>query len=220
MLIAEEFLLLCLEDESGKRLISGERMDPALGGGLLADLALRERIGITADDAGWTQRARVTITSLTPTDDPELDRALQSLAQHEGKKVKDMISGMSTKRITRGLRVRLLQRLAAAGTITEQRGTVLGFIPRTTWPTRDAGPEDEIRQRLHSTLVAGLTPTERTVSLIALLLVTGLLPKVVATEDTRGLKARAKALTEGDWVARAVKQAIQDAEATAAAAAT
>ena len=57
-------------------------------------------------------------------------------------------------------------------------------------------------------------------SLIALLLVTGLLPKVVATEDTRGLKARAKALTEGDWVARAVKQAIQDAEATAAAAAT
>ncbi len=50
---------------------------------------------------------------------------------------------------------------------------MLGFIPRTTWPAGDQTPEDEVRQRLQSALVSGLTPTERTVALIALLQVTG-----------------------------------------------
>jgi hypothetical protein len=50
-----------------------------------------------------------------------------------------------------------------------------------------------------------------------LLHVTGLLPKVVATEDKRALKARAKELTEGDWAAKAVKDAIDEVAAAAAA---
>ena len=46
--------------------------------------------------------------------------------------------------------------------------------------------------------------------------VTGLLPKVVTTDDKKALKARAKELTEGDWVAKAVKDAIDEAVAAAA----
>ena len=57
-------------------------------------------------------------------------------------------------------------------------------------------------------------PTERTVALIALLQTTGQLTKVVSTgdnrEDKKALKAKAKALTEGDWAAAAVKQAIDE----------
>lgn len=90
---------------------------------------------------------------------------------------------------------------------------MLGFIPRTTWPAGDDAAEDDVRQRLQSTLVSGLTPTERTLVLIALLQVTGLLPKVVTTEDKRALKARAKQLTEGDWAAKAVKDAIDEVTA-------
>ena len=73
--------------------------------------------------------------------------------------------------------------------------------------------EDDVRERLQSSLVSGLTPTERTVVLIALLQVTGLLPKVVTTEDKRALKARARQLTEGDWAAKAVKDAIDEVTA-------
>ena len=55
-------------------------------------------------------------------------------------------------------------------------------------------------------------------ALIALLQVTGLLPKVVTTEDKRALKARAKELTEGDWAAKAVKDAIDEVAAATTAA--
>lgn len=219
MLIAEELLLLCLDNESGRRTLGTDRLDPALAGALLAELALMERIGVTADDEGWLKRGRITITNLKPTDDVELDRALQLLSEREGKKAKDLVSGMSLKPLSKGLRVRLLERLASAGVLSEHQGKVLGLFPHRTWPALDRGPEDEIRRRLQSTLVVGLTATERTVSLVGLLHATRHLAKVVPSDEPRVVKARAKSLTEGDWVAKAVKQAIDDAAAAGAAAA-
>ena len=52
-------------------------------------------------------------------------------------------------------------------------GTMLGFIPRTTWPAGDLAAEEDVRRRLQAALVEGTTPTERTVTLIALLQVPG-----------------------------------------------
>jgi Golgi phosphoprotein 3 (GPP34) len=215
MLIAEEFLLLSLDNDSGKPLLGKDRLGPALGGALVAELALMERIGVTPHDAGWNKRGRITITNLTPTDDRELDEAMGKLAESEGKKLKDVLSDFASKkvRLSYQLRERLLERLAKAGVVKEQEGSVLGFIPRTTWPAGNRAAEDDVRERLQSALVSGVTPTERTLVLIALLQVTGLLPKVVTTEDKRALKARAKQLTDGDWAAKAVKDAIDEVTA-------
>ncbi len=144
---------------------------------------------------------------------PNSTTPCSKIAAREGKKASDLLSEFSTKRISKGLKQRLLDRLAASGALVEQKGTMLGFIPRTTWPAHDIGAEDEVRQRLQSALIAGLTPTERTVALIALLEVTGLLTKVVPSEDKKALRARAKELTEGDWAAKAVKAAIDEVAA-------
>ena len=219
MLIAEEYLLLSLDDESGKPRIGKDRLEPALGGALVVELALRERIGVTPHEAGWNKRGRVTINDLTPTDDRELDEALRKLADNEGRKLKDLLSSgaMKKNRLSHGVRDRLLDRLAAAGMLVRSEGTVLGFIPRTTWPAGDLAAENDVRRRLQSALVGRVTPTEGTVALIALLQVTGLLVKVVSTEDKKALKDRVKELTDGDWAAKAVKDAIDEAAAATAA---
>jgi hypothetical protein len=221
VLIAEELLLLCLDEESGRSRLGRDRLEPALAGALIGELALRERVGVTAAGSGWSawKRRRVTVIDLTPTDDAELDRALEAVAVAEGRPVRDLVASGSSRRLSKGLRDRLLERLAAAGVLDERTGTVLAFIPRTTWSARDRAAEDEVRRRLHAALVAGLTPSERTVTLVALLQVTGALTKVLEVDDRLALKARAKVLTEGDWVAQAVKQAIDEAAAAGAAAA-
>jgi hypothetical protein len=219
MLIAEEFLLLCLDETSGRRSIAGEKLDPALGGAVLVELALMERIGITADEEGWSNRRRVTIISTKPTDDPVLDDALSYLQAKEGRKAKDLISPMTWKSMTKGLRQQLLEQLARRGVLNQQQGMALGIFPVTTWPAQDGRPEAEVRQRLRSALVDGLTPTERTVALIGLLYVTGHLPKVLPDADKKLVRARAKALSEGDWAARTVKQIIDDLHSAAGAAA-
>ena len=216
MLIAEELLLLALDDTTGRRLLGTDRLDPALGGALVAELALAERIGVTGPEQGWSRRGRLTVTDPRPTDDVELDRALAAAVAAEGRKVKDLVSGMSSRRVTKGLRDRLAERLARAGALQRVDEKVLGLFPWTTWPAGDRGPEDEVRRRLHGALVAGTTPAERTVVLVALLRVAGLLPKVLPDQDRRLVQRRAKELSEGDWVAGAVKQALDEVAAATA----
>ena len=114
---------------------------------------------------------------------------------------------MSFKPITKGLRDRLLQRLARAGVLSERRSEIFRL---RRWPTIDPGPKDEVRSRLQAALLGGDVPTERTVALIALLNATGKLAKVVAGGDNKALKARAMELSEGDWAAKAVKRAIDE----------
>jgi hypothetical protein len=216
MLIAEEFLLLCLDEESGRKSLSGNKIDPALGGAVLVELVLTERISITADELGWQQRRRLAITSTTPTDDPLLDDALARLEVQEGKKVKQLITPMRSGSLTKGLRPRLLRRLADAGVLTEQRGRVLGVFPTTSWPAADGRPEQEVRTRLRSALVDGLTPSERTLALIGLLQATGHVARTLPGEDRKMVKQRSKALAEGDTIARTVKSIIDDSQAAGA----
>lgn len=145
MLTAEELLLLSFDDETGRPTVSGQTSDPALGGALLVDLGLMERIGITPDSAGLNKRRRVTVTSAKPTDDGKLDLALDEIVAHEGRPVKDLVRVTSSRRLTKGLRDRLLQRLTDRGVLTAEHDTVLGLISRRSWPTRDPGPERGVR---------------------------------------------------------------------------
>lgn len=217
MLIAEEFLLLAVDDSTGRKTMGGESLEPALAAALVVELALGERIGITAADSGRRERGRVRILNPAPTDDTELDALLAELEQREGQKLKDLISPMSGKRISKGLPDRLLARLVSAGVLSLEESKVLGLFPTRRFPTRDPEPEELIRRRLQTALVGGETPTERTAVLIALLNATNRVTKVVHTDDKGALRARAKQLSEGDWAAKAVKDAIEETWAVMAA---
>lgn len=210
MLIADELLLLALDDTTGKSIAAGMDLNPALGAALLVELALAERISIAPAEAGWAERGKVSVINTGPTDDPDLDAVLVRLTEKEGQKVKNLISPMSWQPISKGLKDRRSARLVQQGVLTEQRSAILGV---RSYPTVAPEPEQEVRARLWSALVDGTTPTERTVALIALLDATGILPKVVVSPDKKLVKTRAKQLSQGDWAAKAVKDAITEASA-------
>jgi hypothetical protein len=213
VLIAEELLLLALDDVTGRRLVGTDRLDPALGGALVAELALAGRIGLTRDEEGWRRRGRLVVERNRPTDDPELDRALQAVVAAEGRKLRDLLGPLGSRRITKGLRDRLAERLVAAGVLERVESTVLAVFPRTSWPAVSSAPEDEVRRRLEGALVHGTTATERTVVLVALLRFVNLLPKVLPDQDRRSVRRRAKQLTESSGVARAVQRALDEVAA-------
>lgn len=215
MLIADELLLLALDDRTGKKIAAGMNVDAAMAAALLVELALSERISIAPAEAGWREKGKITVVHTAPTDDADLDALLAKLADKDGQKVKNLISPMTWKPISSGLRDRRLALLVRQGVLTEERSEFLGV---RSHPTRDTGPEHEVRARVWSALVDGLTPTERTVALIALLDAVGILTKAFDVADKKAFKARAKQLAEGDWAAKAVKDAI--AETTAVMVAT
>ena len=207
MVIADELLLLAIDDTTGKTLAAGSTLDAGLVAALLVELALSERISIAPVEAGWRERGKITVINTAPTDDPDLDTVLDKLGTKDGQKVKNLISPMSWKPISAGLRDRRLAALVQRGIVTEERSAVWGIRHH---PTLDPVPRLEIRNRVRSAVVDGLTPTERTVALVALMEATGILTKVFANEDKKSLKSRAKRLSEGDWAAKAVKDAIAE----------
>ncbi|HUR06507.1 MAG TPA: GPP34 family phosphoprotein [Nonomuraea sp.] len=190
--IAEELLLLAYSEEEGKQLIGATQLDPALGGAILAELAVNERVTLSGKN--------VSVENATPLGDDELDAALTRIAEEDKERKPDwwVQKLHSTK-----LRRRLLTRLAEAGVLTEERGRVLGIFPTTRWPEADGSVEAEVRQRVGDVL-AGARPDARTAVLIAVMYAAKLDRKAFPGAN----RERVKEIAEGEWAGDAVAKTI------------
>jgi hypothetical protein len=211
-LIAEDLLLLLLDDESGK-LTNATFLDAGLGGALLVELALGEQVEVVKGNGLWA-RAKVRPTPAAAPSDPALAEALALVAEKE-RTAQDLVG-----RLGKGRREPFFERLEAAGILQRQDDRVMGLFPRRRWPTRDGAHEADVRRRLGDALLRGVMPENRTAALIAVLSAMDLAHKVVDSDglSRRQVKARAKEIADGDWAAKAVKDAITAAQAAMSAA--
>ncbi|MDP2773653.1 MAG: GPP34 family phosphoprotein [Nocardioides sp.] len=201
-LIAEDLLLLLLDDEKGTPRASSY-LSTALGGAVLVDLALREAVAVDEKTSFWhTPKVRAT-TGASPLD-PVLAAALATVAEKE-RSAQDLVT-----RLGKGLKETLTDRLVERGLVHRQDDKVLGVFSRTRWPAADATHEREVLGRVSTTLLQGVQPDPRTGALIALLAAVDQAHKVVDHEGlpAREVKKRAKAVGEGDWAAQAVRDAV------------
>ncbi|SEG77324.1 Golgi phosphoprotein 3 (GPP34) [Nonomuraea solani] len=190
--IAEELLLLAHNEKEGRQLINSIQLDPALAGAILAELAVNGRVELT--------EKKLTVKDPTPLGDAELDATLARIVA-DGK---DRTPSWWVQRLqSHKLRHRLLERLADAGVLTEERGKVLGIFPTRRWPEAQPGVEADIRERI-SAVLAGAEPDPRTGVLIAITKVVGLTRKIFPNAS----KERVKEITEGAWAAEAVAKTI------------
>ncbi|MBA8795748.1 hypothetical protein FHX74_003389 [Friedmanniella endophytica] len=210
-LIAEDLLLLLLDDESGK-LQPNVYLDLAVGSALLVQLALDAYVRPDGQERRWTA-PRIEASSTTP-DDPVLAEALAVVAE-KPRTGQDLIGRLGKKR-----RDVLLDRLVQAGVLERREDKLLGLFPRDRWPTRDASRETALRGRLADALLRGGTPDDRTAALIGLLSALDLAHKVVDRQGVPAgdVKRRARELAEKYWAAGALRDAIQAAQSAVIAA--
>jgi Golgi phosphoprotein 3 GPP34 len=197
-----EFALLGYADD-GKAVTDSTHLDNGLGGALLLELALSDRIDI-ADK-------KVVVRDSAPTGDPLVDQALERIAgDGKARKADHWVSKFAKD--TRG---RVLDQLVADGVLQVEHGSVMWVFPRTTYPAPggvEPPAETEARGRMRSAVAASGAVDARTAALCALVAATGLDRKVFPDLDRKQVKARLKEIGEGDWAAAAVKKAIQDVE--------
>jgi hypothetical protein len=201
MLIAEELLLLLLDDESGKP--QTQQLQIALGGAVLAELALDGMVEVAEKPSLW-RSARVRPVPGAAPDDPVLRAALATVGE------KERTAQGLVERLGKGLDEKLCARLADRGILERRDDRVLGLFHRTRWPARDASHEDAVRRALTVVLVDGGEPDERTGALVALLHAVDGAHKTVphAGLGDREVKRRAKEVAEGQWAAQAVRDAM------------
>ena len=216
MLLAEDLLLLLTDDGTGKLAASSTEVDVALGGALLVELTLMQRVDVAGSDER-VREGRLVVRDPNPTGDALLDEALTIVAQKEGKKPRSVVT-----RLGKRTRVRLYERLVAGGVLRAEDDRILGIFPTHRWPSNDATHEATVRAGLLTALREGATTDARTGALISLLRA---LKAVHKTADPgsvglskKELNANAKRIAEGDWAAKAVRQAIDSMNAAVIAA--
>ena len=203
-LIAEDLLLLLLDDEEGRadlRVRAG--MDIGLAGAILAELSLAGVIDL-ADPKGRFKAGEVTVTDAGAVTDPVLRDAVATISE-KGRSVQSVVF-----KLTKGLRERLLERLAAAGMVERQQDRFLLVFERTRWPAVDASHEAEVREAIEAALFDGTPPDGRTGVLIALLSEGGQVHRIFRRDGVGddAVKARAKEIADGGWASEAVRKAL------------
>lgn len=206
-LLAEDLLLLLLDDERGTARGVTIDLRVPLGAALLAELALDGAVRPVGEPSLW-HAARLEPTGLGATD-PVLADALAVVAE------KPRAVGDLANRVGKGLRERLSEHLAEQGILERLDDRVLGLFPRTRWPARSSAHEAEVREALHGVLLGDRTPDGRTAVLAGILGALDRIPAVLGLhgEEARRAKRRAKELAEGDWAAKAVRDAVRAAVA-------
>jgi hypothetical protein len=208
VLIAEDLLLLVTDDASGRLSSQAGQVDAGLGGAMLVELTLLNRVDLSSDgDQG--KPGRIVVRDSSPTGDGVLDAALGIVGMRLGKRPSTVI-----KPLSQNLRQTLYARLAMSGVVRAQEGRILGIFPTHSWQAQDARHEIELRRVVTQVLVQQTTPDMRTVVLIAVLHALGCEHKIVDPRQSeltrRQLRARAQQIAMGNCPSAAVRRAIDD----------
>ncbi|WP_375388763.1 GPP34 family phosphoprotein [uncultured Amnibacterium sp.] len=205
MLLAEDLLLLLLDDEKGTTPGLWVAVRVPLGAAVLAELAIDDAVELEPRESRW-RTPKIRVTGATEQDDV-LAAALQVVAQKPRTAV-DLVG-----RVGDGLKDRLAERLAGQGLLERHDGTVLGLFPRTTWPAAASTHEAQVREGLRAVVVDGAAPDERTAALAGILQALDRLRPVLGLSgaEARAAKKRVAELTKGDLATKAVRDAVEAA---------
>lgn len=206
-MLAEDLLMLLHHPETGRLLVSSNKVDVALGGALLVELTERQRITVT-EPHRVTGNRTVAVIDPTSTGDDILDEALRRIPARRSTRAQVVVS-----KITKGARSRLLARLTDQGRLTVKQARLLGIIPARAWPAADAQHTEELERGIQHVLVGERSPTPHEAAIISLLHAVAATAKVLggAGLDRRELKRRARAIAEGDAAGEVVRQALDAA---------
>ena len=194
--LAEDLFLLAHDDETGRKLIAGTSLDLGLGGALLLDLALRDRVTLVD--------SQVALVDRTPVGEPLLDAALTAVAGDERRHEPEHW----VRHLARGVRSAVQQRLASAGVLRVEDHKVLGVLPIHHARLADPGIERRLVHDLYDAVVLGAAASRETAALASLALAVELERHLFPRSDRRAVQRRMGEIAEGAWVGAAVHHAI------------
>lgn len=199
-LLVEDLMLLLFDPRTGT--VAGEgTLFYALGGAVLADLALRRLVEVDDRPSLLGPRARA-VGEVPPAGD--LLRDAWQQVQDDARGVQGLLAGIGPR-----LRQPVLERLVQAGHVGRERGKLLGLVPTIRLVDGGSSRRTELLAAVRPVLVEGAEPTPRAAVLAALLSASGNLPALHHDIPWSGdVYTRGKELERGHWGASAVGEAM------------
>ncbi|MGW6570855.1 GOLPH3/VPS74 family protein [Streptomyces sp. NPDC054945] len=201
--LAEEIMLLSLDDESGA---ARQRQSAgwAVAGALLLELVLAGRVSVAGK--------YLELSNAEPTGEELLDGRIRLLEAWLRGRDKRRVTDWLTKDQPKAVGA-TLERLGERGLVVAQVHKVFGVFPQRRYPEADGTVESALRDRLRAVVLDGAEPDERTAGLIALIHSAKLHRLAFPDRQPDEVTARMAELAAGRWAAESVRAAIRDMQA-------
>ncbi len=202
--LAEEFVLLALNDETGKWVAEGTALQLAIPGALLIELFQLNKL--TMDNK------KVIVLDSTPTGDAQLDEALNLITSaKKTRKPNYWVQKLASK--MKKLKEIMVNRLVEKNIVKVEEDKVLWLFDVKHYPTENPMPELEIRQKLDSIILQGSQPDDHMAALISLAYTCNLAKELFDKEVRKEATKRMKQIAKETKAAEPVAQAIQEVQA-------
>ena len=221
MLILEDYLLLTLDDVTGKAVVDASYREQVAAGALLVELALLGRADLAGDGDGG-RVGRIVVRDASPTGNALLDEALDVVRAREGSTPKALVAPIARLRPA----ARAVAALAERGVLRREEGRVLPRRPTPRAPPAPTPHPAAGRAALPRALVEGQEPDARAAAIVALLAATGQAGRVLATGGSdadggpgrtaagrRDVDARAREIARESWASEAVRAYVEEVTA-------
>lgn len=202
--LAEEIMLLSLDDESGT-VRERQACQWAVAGGIVLDLVLASRVSV--------DRGRITVVDTAPTGVALLDGRLRTIdTWAAGTRRPPKVTAWLTKDNRKALDA-TVDSLRDRGLVGHEQRKVLGMFPVWRFPKVDGTVESELRVRLEEVVLRHAEPDDRSAGLIALLHGAKLHRLAFPDRPPREVVPRMREISEGQWVGESVRKAIREMQA-------
>lgn len=199
----EEIMLLALRDAEGT-VASGAMYSYAVGGAILAELLLEQRLCI---EEPKKNKKLVTPASPEPVGDELIDECLKRIA--DAKRRKRPETWVSHFSSIKQLKHRVAAQLCRRGILGADEDKVLLIFTRRIYPEINPEPEQRLIERLRQAIFTNAEEIDsRTVVLVSLASSTGILPVVFNKKELKARKKRIEQITNGEVTGKAAKDAI------------
>ncbi len=207
LFLHEEVLLLALRDDEGTP-VSGTMYNFGMGGAILAELLLEERIRVVQPK----KTALAELHRSTKLGDSVIDECLEKV--RTAKRRAALQTWVSRFANVKQLRHRAAVGLCNRGILRADRDKVLLIFSRKIYPEIDPGPERRVVERLRKAIFGNAKEVDpRTVTLVSLAHHTGLLKATFGKKEMKGRRARVEKIMNGDLTGKATRQAIEAMQA-------
>ncbi|MFC4334479.1 GOLPH3/VPS74 family protein [Salininema proteolyticum] len=208
--LAEETLLLLLDDADGRPVVDADRFYAALAGAVAADLVLQGALKMTDVTDVDHRPGRLVRTGADP-GSPEMADVVDLMHGCSPRQAVGKIGGQGDWR-----RRRLILREIIADGLVDRRGLrasrsrFMGVIPLRSWLPGAHDLETPVALRVERALFEGGEPDEKTAVLISILHAAGALPRLYPNESTAAMERRAQKIRGGDECGPAIERTVRD----------
>jgi hypothetical protein len=203
LLLHEELMLIVLRDREGT-IAAADRYQYAIGGAVLAELMLHERIDV--ETVKKKQYAR--ILNNRPLNDPLLDICL--IRMGEAKRRAQLTTWVGRFAGTGNLKQLVAGQLVERDILRVSQDRILGIFKRTIYPELDPRPERRLTERIKRAVFGDSVEVDtRTAILISLAGSADLLKLIIDNKELKRRKRRIAQISNGELAGKATRAAIE-----------